>query len=987
MPSPHAGRTPAEFIIVALMTLGLATAPQHVVAQQYTWVGASGSWSVGTNWQGGTAPPVGGGAGVSLRFTADNTFYTATNNLGNPFAADRIVFDSTQANPDSTSGIVITNAISNSLRLTGANPTIGMAGTGKARLPSFTVPAALVLDNAAPAIDLQLLTFAGGNVIPGGVTLQRGNLEVGANNALGAGTFTVNGGTLRSAGAILPNPVTLNADLLHLGTDAATDVLRFTQAAVLSGVGGFAHRGQGTVDVQSASTFTGRTTVRETAVGYRLLQSGSVGVLSLSGANGSVLGSSELVVAGGGTLRLDNTTANYNRLGNATPITLGSGVLQFLAGSGGVEQAGVLTLSGYSVIQAGQTANGTEAGLTFAGLSRSADRGTVVFRGDNLGATARVRFGGGPVADLVGGGGAAGSTTVSVLPYASAIVSPNALPTTLATYDGAGGVRPLTTAEFASTLTDGQSTTQNIRLGDDLTLTSPTTVNSLLLRDDAQFPGLVRVSGTTTLTVTSGAVLSVRSNDRIDPGLAFGNREGHLITTQRLILSGPMTGTNGVTVSGGGELNVTGTNSGLTGPLTVNGGNVTFDAPGNLPGSGPVVLGGGTGNLSGGVGTAVLTYTGPTNSSITLGRGLRLTGVGRITTLGGASGPTITLAGVIDGPGTLYVGNGRIVVTQPNTHTGGTVVSGFANGSLVAANSAGSATGAGPVFLRSGGVVTGNGRVVGQVIAEPSTVTNEAAGVAPSGPLGTGVGRLTVGGLDLRQGVYYWQLGGLFTSGPGVNFDQVVVEAVGTRLDPAGRVTLDFSLLPTGDRPTAVANGAGFWTSPRQWHILDWTEQGEFSGQFGGVSNPTWVAGTFGLTHQGGDVYLNFTPVPEPMTALAVGAIALGATVVRRRRRPFRPAGGSGAAGGHAGDAAGVSPHPRRHRRVRRTESHDAAVDAFRRHVRRHVVEPEPPPRLTDLPQVFRLVDQLIRADQRIAGVLVDTAGAGQRQPDPREQR
>jgi autotransporter-associated beta strand protein len=812
--------------------------------------------------------------------------YTATNNLGNPFVAARVVFDTTAV---TTNRITVTNAINNSLQLTGGNPTIGMVGTGNARIGGFTTPGALVLDNAAPAADLQILSLNGANTIPGGVTLHRGNLEVASNNALGAGTFTVAGGTLRSSGSvggpILSNPVVLTADLVHLGGDNATTELTFTQSAVISGAGGFAHRGQGTVTIQSASTYAGPTVVRETPIGYRFGQSDADGILALSGASGSVLGSSEVVVTGGGTLRLDNSAgSNYDRLGNATPVTLRGGYLVFAAGPGGVEQAGPLTLSGSSVIQAGQTATGPEAGLTFASLSRGADRGTVLFRGDNLGSTARIRFGSGPVADLVGGGGAAGSTTVSVLPYAAALTNTGSWGNTFVTYDAAGGVRPLTTAEFATALPVGQVTAQNVRLDANATVSSPTTVNGLLLRDDGTFPAAVTVGGTATLAVTSGLVVSVHQNDRIDAPLAFGPREGHLVAARRLNVGGAMTGSGGVTVSGGGEVNLTGTNTGLTGPLTVNGGTVSFAGPANLPGTGPIVLGGGSLAI-GGADAAVLLYTGPINSSVTLDRGLRLVGQGRIATLGSVNGPTVTLSGPIDGPGTLLVGNGEIILTQPNTHTGGTVVSGFANGMLVAANPTGSATGTGPVFLRSNGTLAGNGRVAGVVVAEPNGTTNPDAAVAPSGPAGTGIGRLTVGGLDLRQGVYQWQLGGLSESGPGVNFDQLVVEGAGTRLDPAGRVTLDFALLAAGDRPTAPGSGAGFWAAPRQWLILDWTGEGDFSGSFGGVSNPTWGAGTFGLSQQGGDVYLTFIPVPEPGAGLAAGAAGLGAAGLWRRRR------------------------------------------------------------------------------------------------------
>src|SRR3954470_8425383 len=61
----------------------------------------------------------------------------------------------------------------------------------------------------------------------------------------------------------------------------------------------------------------------------------------------------------------------------------------------------------------------------------------------------------------------------------------------------------------------------------------------------------------------------------------------------------------------------------------------------------------------------------------------------------------------------------------------------------------------------------------------------------------------------------------------------------------------------------------------------------------------------------------------------------------------------------------------------------DAAVDALRRQVRGHVIEPEAAPLLADLAQVFGLEQHLFQADVVVGGVLVDDAAAGgQDEPD-----
>ena len=58
-------------VVFALVALAWFAPPTQ--AQTFTWQNATGSWSLGSNWVGGTAPPPGGGAGVTLRFVADTS--------------------------------------------------------------------------------------------------------------------------------------------------------------------------------------------------------------------------------------------------------------------------------------------------------------------------------------------------------------------------------------------------------------------------------------------------------------------------------------------------------------------------------------------------------------------------------------------------------------------------------------------------------------------------------------------------------------------------------------------------------------------------------------------------------------------------------------------------------------------------------------------------------------------------------------------------
>src|SRR5205823_7126231 len=110
---------------------------------------------------------------------------------------------------------------------------------------------------------------------------------------------------------------------------------------------------------------------------------------------------------------------------------------------------------------------GSAAGttLTFPSLTR-ANNAAILFAGDNLGGApapgvANVFFAT-PPAGLVGGGGPAGSTTVSVLPYAVGATTVFGQGNTLVTYSPAVGVRPLDlTTEYAAYAAAGA--TDNVR--------------------------------------------------------------------------------------------------------------------------------------------------------------------------------------------------------------------------------------------------------------------------------------------------------------------------------------------------------------------------------------------------------------------------------------------------------------------------------------------------------------------------------------------
>src|SRR5439155_13291930 len=98
---------------------------------QYTWGNpAGGNWSVGTNWNGGTAPTP--GATTTLAFgdaAIADASYTATNNIANPFALNGLTFTN---NAGSTVTLAAT-APGGALNFSGTTPTITV-GAGAASL-------------------------------------------------------------------------------------------------------------------------------------------------------------------------------------------------------------------------------------------------------------------------------------------------------------------------------------------------------------------------------------------------------------------------------------------------------------------------------------------------------------------------------------------------------------------------------------------------------------------------------------------------------------------------------------------------------------------------------------------------------------------------------------------------------------------------------------------------------------------------------------
>ncbi len=697
------------------LAAGAAFSLTGAAQAQYVWVGpVSGNFSVGTNWQGGIAPP-NASPSTTLRFDAGNVAaITATQNIGTPFQVNAMTF--ANASPFTVAGTA-----GNVFQMTGPSPAINLSGLGDSTLSGTGAALQLADDLTFGGSGIGNLTIAGAIgetggarrvTIPalpasmqgtpmsqtlhtvilgsgtssytGGLTLDGGNMRTagfgGAANIFGpaGSTFTVtgNGGVIQNVASlssgITASTFQLNGTLRVVGAGSNFPLT----TTLLNGNGTLAVNGTSStaMSIQSNSTgYTGAVVIDRSSLPQFNAPAGGIGI---SGSNGAIINVPSIDIRAGGSINLTSTAAafNNNRLGDTTPLNFRSGNLTMAGATGAAftETVGAITGGGYSTITASPGASGVTT-LAGASLARE-DRGTFLFRGTALGGSAAVRghvtFASAP-AGLSGGGGAAGTTGISILPYAIGDITGSGTGTSFVTYDAAG-IRPLNTAtEYAIDLVSGATT--NARLAA-AAANAGSTVNALAIATGGS------VTGAGTLNVTSGAILNTSTTGNIGLGntVAFGAAEGHIYSagsTAVLTVDGQLTGSNGLTKSGPGQLVLTNDNSGLTGQLTVNAGYINFNSANALPGTGQIVANGTGGGAS--TNAAGLTYSGAAPLDLT--RDIFVNS-GFLNARCAAAGQSLTLSGQVTGAGGLFietpVGSDVYLTNTSNSYTGVTFING-----------------------------------------------------------------------------------------------------------------------------------------------------------------------------------------------------------------------------------------------------------------------------------------------------------------------
>lgn len=353
----------------------------------------------------------------------------------------------------------------------------------------------------------------------------------------------------------------------------------FNFNGTISGSGALFKTGSSTITLTNVETFTGVTTVAQ-------------GTLVLGGFNAGLTSSS--INVWGGALQFNSNSGNYSQaVGRAPSVTLAGGTLSIFGSAAGntydqVSNALTIGVGGSTLTLSPNSA--TQATFNAGSLAESFG-GTLLLRGPNgqFGIYAgqpgqsNVTFSNTPT--LVGSG-SVGTPTVGIIPYMVGDLSLTGTGTDFVTYDSSDGLRILTSSEYATTFPDGDQTGVNAKLSSALTINSATTLNSLLLATGGG------VSGTGTLTISSGALLSTGSTTSVSNPIAFGSAPAILTAAggSSATLSGAISGSAGLVKAGIGTVTLGATNT-YTGNAIINNGTLTIAANNALPAAGTLTIG------------------------------------------------------------------------------------------------------------------------------------------------------------------------------------------------------------------------------------------------------------------------------------------------------------------------------------------------------------------------------------------------------------
>jgi len=684
--------------------------------------------------------------------------------------------------------------------------------------------------------------FSAGTNVTGVYTVNVSGNQSAAGITFQAGTVTLSGGTVTLTGGA---KVTVNSGLAA------------TINSILAGTAGLTKAGAGTLTLNGNNTFTGNLTnsagtliltSSNNYAGVTLLSSGTIDI-----GNQSTLGGSTLNLAGGTLQALDTDES----LGNAVdlsgnPTIGGSNNLTFLGNV--LQQGGNRTL----------TVNNT-ALTTFAGAA-------FTLGDSNVTRTLTLNV-----------SGSSGGLLIS-----SAIQNGNSAAENL-TKSGSGIL----------TLTGSNTFTGNLNFnGGTLILGSDSAAGQGTLAFTASGDTIQASGGTRTITnnvtMSGTSVTFGGTNNMIfTAGVSLSTNETFTVNNTTTF-SGVISGTNdSLTEAGSGTLILNGNNTfgGPTSSLTLSAGTLVVGNNGSVGAAGNTLkLNGGTIQAVGGAKTIANNLT--IGGNITFGGADPLTFTTPTFALSDSRTFTVnnsktTFTGVITSPSGRNLtksGTGTLELAGANTYSGTTTVN---QGTLLANNTTGSATGTNRVTVSSGAILGGAG-----IIGGPITL-NSGATISPGN---NGVGQLATGGETWNGGAKLVLEFNDVNASAGTGWDALNLSGGLTlNASSASRITLELHSLTPANTPGSISD-----FNPNlsyNWTII--TTTGGFSFSSGqnaatafSIQTSNWnnplAAGTFGLnlSSDAKSLILSFTPmaVPEP----GVCALTVLAFAVLVARRGFR---------------------------------------------------------------------------------------------------
>jgi autotransporter-associated beta strand protein len=766
------------------------------------------------------------------------------------------------------------------------------------------------------------LDLTAANSFGGQVSLAAGILGVstlenaGVASSLGAGSAPIRIGSGTSS-----------ATLLYFGTGHSTD--RIVQLPGSTGGATLQADGTGPVVFTGGVTstaagnktlsLTGSSTANNTISGNITNGSGTLSV-SKSGIGRWVLSGTNTYTGtttlSGGTLALGNDSA------------LGTGT--FLLGSASVEASGgPRTLANTVTHQGTAILNGTQS-LTFTGAwnmtgSRTLTvntangatlTGNVTIGENNLARTLTINGNGNLViSGVVRNGTGSGADNLSK--SGNGMLSLTANNTYTGTTTLSAGTLTIGSNQALGTGTFVLSGGTLASLGGPRSISNTVTLAgnaALASSSNVTFTGQTTLTGSRTFTSNAGAIATFSNINLSNSGTSrtltiTGSGDTRILG---VIANGGTSTAGAITKSGTGTLTMEGTNS-YGGTTTVSGGTleVRNSAALGTTSGGTSVASGATLAIAGGISSGEnLTLTGSGVSGNGALRNLSgnntLTGSTTITAATTITSTADTLAfarpsgDAISGSFVLTIGGAGNVLLQRRYNIGTASLLKTGTGTLTLGNAATSATSgnisiAGGAFEVNGSVaaggtlVTDSGtRLAGSgSIARATTVSGfhspGAMGAAGQQTFSAGLNYTATSTLD-------WQLMANSDSGPGTNFDQVLITGGNLAITTGSGIALAFN-----GAGSSVDWSNSFWNSNRQWIIANYlgagTSTGIFSisgitmdslGQTLATSRPD---ASFSISRTGNNLSVNYAAIPEPTTLVLLILGGLGLMLNSRSRR------------------------------------------------------------------------------------------------------